>query len=74
MELREDLQIPIVKEKIQRISDSYETRTINHPYVLDNILYADSTWTENWKRKRIWWRKKKYKYVLVIVLIRWNYH
>lgn len=43
MELREDLQIPIVKEKIQRISDSYETETINHPYALANTPYADST-------------------------------
>lgn len=42
MELREDLQIPIVKEKIQRISDSYETGPINYPYALANTLYADS--------------------------------
>lgn len=51
MELREDLQIPTVKEKIQRISDSYETGTINYPYALANTLYADST-VRKLKRKQ----------------------
>lgn len=51
MELREDLQIPTVKKKIQRISDSYETGTINYPYALANTLYADST-VRKLKRKQ----------------------
>lgn len=41
-ELREDVQIFAIKERIQRISDTYKSRAINKPKALANTLNTDS--------------------------------
>lgn len=42
-ELRRDLQVPIVKEEIQRMFNKYKTATMSHSNALANALHTVRT-------------------------------